>query len=66
MSLPEDYFKYQVNDRVSFDQGPHKWHFRGEGKILLQQEYLAGPSYLVETTQGVKIQVEEIHISGKV
>lgn len=61
---PSD-FTYQINDRVLFDQGPNNWHFRGEGKILLQQEYPAGSCYLVETTDNVKIQVEEIHISGK-
>ena len=59
-------FTYQINDSVKFNQGDKTWHYRGEGKILLQQEYPLGNSYLVEMTNGVKLQVEEADISGKV
>jgi hypothetical protein len=59
-------FTYQINDHVGFDQGPDKWHYRGKGKVLLQQEYPSGNCYLVQMPNGVKVQVEEIHISGKV
>lgn len=59
-------FTYQINDSVKFNQGDKAWHCRGEGKILLQQEYPLGNSYLIEMTNGVKLQVEEADISGKV
>lgn len=58
-------FKYEINDVVLFDQGPHHWHYRGEGKVLLQQEYLSCSAYLVEMPDGIKTQVKEDQISGK-
>lgn len=56
-------FKYQINDVVVFDQGDRKWDYKGEGKILLQNEYLLCNAYLVEMTDGTKIQVIEEQIS---
>jgi len=58
-------FKYEINDVVLFDQGQQKWDRRGEGKVLLQQEYIACNAYLLEMPDGVKLQVIEDQISGK-
>lgn len=58
-------FKYEINDVVLFDQGDRKWDYKGEGKVLLQQEYLLCNAYLVEMPDGFKVQVKEDHISGK-
>ena len=58
-------FKYEINDVVLFDQGDKSWDYRGEGKVLMQQEYLSCNAYLVEMPDGVKTQVIEEKISGK-
>lgn len=58
-------FKYEINDVVLFDQGNMHWDYRGEGKVLLQQEYISCNAYLVEMPDGVKVQVIEDQISGK-
>lgn len=58
-------FAYEINDVVLFDQGNRRWDYRGEGKVLLQQEYLTCNAYLVEMPDGVKTQVREDQISGK-
>lgn len=58
-------FAYEINDVVLFDQGNQRWDYRGEGKVLLQQEYLTCNAYLVEMPDGVKTQVIEDQISGK-
>ncbi|AFH20970.1 hypothetical protein CL97_gp086 [Cronobacter phage CR9] len=58
-------FAYEINDVVLFDQGNQRWDYRGEGKILLQQEYITCNAYLVEMPDGVKTQVREDQISGK-
>lgn len=58
-------FAYEINDVVLFDQGGQPWDYRGEGKILLQQEYLSCNAYLVEMPDGVKTQVREDQISGE-
>ncbi len=58
-------FKYEINDVVLFDQGNKSWDYRGEGKVLLQQEYISCNAYLVEMPDGVKVQVIEDQISGK-
>lgn len=58
-------FKYEINDVVLFDQGSKSWDYRGEGKVLLQQEYISCNAYLVEMPDGVKVQVIEDQISGK-
>lgn len=58
-------FLYEVNDLVLFNQGDKPWDYRGEGKILLQQEYLSCNAYLVVMPDGVKTQVREDQISGK-
>jgi len=58
-------FKYEVNEVVLFDQGDQPWDYRGEGKILMQQEYVLCNAYLVEMLGGVKTQVKEDQISGK-
>lgn len=58
-------FKYEINDVVFFDQGDKPWDHRGEGKVLMQQEYILCNAYLVEMPDGVKTQVIEDQISGK-
>lgn len=58
-------FKYEINDVVVFDQGDKHWDYKGEGKVLLQQEYILCNAYLVEMPDGVKVQVKEDQISGK-
>lgn len=58
-------FAYEINDVVLFYQGNQRWDYRGEGKVLLQQEYLTCNAYLVEMPDGVKTQVREDQISGK-
>lgn len=58
-------FKYEVNEVVLFDQGDNHWDYRGEGKVLMQQEYISCNAYLVEMPDGVKTQVREDQISGK-
>lgn len=58
-------FKYEINDVVLFDQGESPWDKKGEGKVLLQQEYISCNAYLVEMPDGVKLQVIEDQISGK-
>lgn len=58
-------FAYEINDVVLFDQGNQRWDYRGEGKVLLQQEYPTCNAYLVEMPDGVKTQVREDQISGK-
>ena len=58
-------FKYEINDVVLFDQGDMRWDYKGEGKILMQQEYISCNAYLVEMPDGVKTQVIEDQISGK-
>ncbi|UTC25276.1 hypothetical protein P7_086 [Pectobacterium phage vB_PcaM_P7_Pc] len=58
-------FKYEINDVVLFDQGDMRWDYKGEGKILMQQEYISCNAYLVEMPGGVKVQVIEDQISGK-
>lgn len=57
-------FKHEINDVVLFDQGDRKWDYRGEGKILMQQEYLSCNAYLVEMSDGVMTQVREDQILG--
>ncbi|QYC52580.1 hypothetical protein [Salmonella phage SSBI34] len=57
-------FKYEINETVIFDQGNMKWDLRGEGKVLMQQEYLSCNAYLVEMPDGIKTQVREDQISG--
>lgn len=59
-------FKFEVNDQVSFDQGPGQWDVRGEGKITFQQEYLRGNYYLIEMPDGFKVQVSEEHITKNI
>ena len=58
-------FAYEINDVVLFNQGDKPWDYNGEGKVLLQQEYLTCNAYLVEMPDGVKTQVREDQISGK-
>jgi hypothetical protein len=58
-------FKYEVNEVVLFDQGDNRWDYKGEGKVLMQQEYISCNAYLVEMPDGVKTQVREDQISGK-
>lgn len=58
-------FAYEINDVVLFEQGNNRWDYNGEGKILLQQEYLLCNAYLVEMPDGIKTQVREDQISGK-
>lgn len=58
-------FAYEINDVVLFNQGDKHWDYNGEGKVLLQQEYLTCNAYLVEMPDGVKTQVREDQISGK-
>lgn len=58
-------FSYEINDTVTFDQGDKPWDYKGEGKVLLQQEYATCNAYLVEMPDGVKTQVREDQISGK-
>lgn len=58
-------FKYEVNEVVLFDQGDNHGDYRGEGKVLMQQEYISCNAYLVEMPDGVKTQVREDQISGK-
>lgn len=58
-------FLYEINDVVLFDQGERPWDKKGEGKVLLQQEYIACNAYLVEMPDGVKLQVIEDQISGE-
>lgn len=58
-------FLYEVNEVVLFDQGNDRWDYKGEGKVLMQQEYLSCNAYLVEMPDGVKTQVREDQISGK-
>lgn len=58
-------FLYEVNEVVLFDQGNNRWDYKGEGKVLMQQEYLSCNAYLVEMPDGVKTQVREDQISGK-
>lgn len=52
-------FQYNINDIVEFDQGDRKWDLRGKGKIILQQEYILCNVYLIEMTDGTKVQVME-------
>ncbi|AXN57915.1 hypothetical protein KASHIRA_02740 [Serratia phage vB_SmaM-Kashira] len=59
-------FTYQINERLKFDQGDKSYHFRGEGKVLLQQNYPQCNCYLVEMDDGRKVQVVEEHILGKI
>lgn len=57
-------FKYEIGDRVVFDQGDKPWHFRGEGKVILQQgEYTDCVAYLVQMDDGFMLQVVEGDIS---
>lgn len=58
-------FAFEINDVVLFNQGSNHWDYNGEGKILLQQEYLSCNAYLVEMPDGIKTQVREDQISGK-
>lgn len=58
-------FKYEINDVVLFDQGDKRWDYKGEGKVLMQQEYTSCNAYLVEMPGGVKTQVREDQVSGK-
>ncbi len=58
-------FKYEINDLVVFDQGDKPWDYKGEGKVLRQQEYISCNAYLVEMPDGVKTQVKEDQISSK-
>ena len=57
--------KYEINDSVNFEQGSQKWDYNGEGKILLQQEYLTCNAYLVEMPDGTKVQVREDQITSQ-
>lgn len=59
-------FLYQINERIKFNQGGHSYHFRGEGKVLLQQAYPQCNRYTVEMDGGFKLQVIEEDILGKV
>ena len=58
-------FAYEINDVVLFNQGDKPWDRKGEGRVLLQQEYISCNAYLVEMPDGVKLQVIEDLISGK-
>ncbi|QUL77340.1 hypothetical protein [Escherichia phage vB_EcoM-LTH01] len=58
-------FKYAINDDVSFDQIGEKYGKKGDGKILMLQEYILCNAYLVEMKDGTKLQVREEHIISK-
>ncbi|URC22330.1 hypothetical protein CHUUTOTORO_02450 [Serratia phage vB_SmaM-ChuuTotoro] len=59
-------FMYQINERIKFNQGDQSYHFRGEGKVLLQQAYPQCNCYMVEMEDGFKLQVIEEDILGKI
>lgn len=57
-------FKYEIGATVTFDQGDKPWHYRGQGKVILQQgEYTACLAYLVQMDDGFMLQVVEGDIS---
>lgn len=64
--VTEANFLYQINERIKFNQGDHSYHFRGEGKVLLQQAYPQCNCYMVEMDGGFKLQVIEEDILGKI
>ncbi|WP_284161820.1 hypothetical protein [Burkholderia pseudomallei] len=59
-------FKFEVNQVVTYNQGPTKWDKAGTGKIIgLNGEYGACLAYLIDDTQqGFKVQVTEEQITG--
>ena len=60
-------FKYEINQVVTYDQGPTKWDNRGTGKIIGRNgEYLSCLAYLIDDEQGFKVQVTEEQITGLV